>query len=71
MGGFTSGRFSATVGLANMGPSRCVRITALMKHAPFEFQVTIIFMLGRSPWIGGDFSGGSPPGMGLPPVVYI
>lgn len=70
-GGFTSGRFSATVGLANMGPSRCVRITALMKHTPFEFQVTIIFMLGRSPWIGGDFSGGSPPGMGLPPVVYI
>lgn len=44
-GGGASGRFSATVGLANMGPSRCVRITALMKHAPFEFQVTIIFML--------------------------
>lgn len=45
VGGFTSGRFSATVGLANMGPSRCVRITALMKHVPFDFQVTIIFML--------------------------
>lgn len=70
-GGFTSGRFSATVGLANMGPSRCLRITALMKHAPLEFQVTIIFMLDRSPWTEGDFSGGSPPGMGLPPVVYI
>lgn len=70
-GGLTSGRFSATVGLANMGASRCVRITALMKHAPFEFQVTIIFMLDRSACTGGDFSGGSPPGTGLPPVVYI
>lgn len=52
-GGFTSGRFSATVGLANMGPSRCVRITAVMNHGPFEFQVTIIFMLDRSAWTRG------------------
>lgn len=43
-----------------------------MNHAPFELQVTIIFMLDRSPLgQGGDFSGGSLPGMGLPPVVYI
>lgn len=42
-----------------------------MNHAPFELQVTIIFMLDRSPWARGDFSGGSLPGMGLPPVVYI
>lgn len=42
-----------------------------MNHAPFEFQVTIIFMLGRSLRGRGDFSGGSLPGMGLPPVVYI
>ena len=54
-----------------MGLSRCVRITTIMNHALFEFQVTIIFMLDRSPWGRGDFSGGSLPGMGLPPVVYI
>lgn len=59
------------MGLPNMGLSRCVRITAVMNHAPFEFQVTIIFMLDRSPWGRGDFSGGSLPRMGLPPVVYI
>ena len=61
----------AAVGLPNMGLSRWVRITTVMNHAPFESQVTIIFMLDQSPWGRGDFSGGSLPGMGLPPVVYI
>lgn len=68
---YLRGRFSATVELPNMGPSRCGRITAVMNHAPFESQVTIIFTLDRSPRTKGDFSGGSRPGMGLPPVVYI
>lgn len=54
-----------------MGLPRCVRIIVVMNHAPFEFQVTIIFTLDRSPWTRGDFSGGSLPGMGLPLVVYI
>lgn len=39
-----------------MGPSRCVRITAVMNHGPFELQVTIIFMLDRSPWTRGVIS---------------